>query len=162
MRIIREEPFAAFLILVTVIVVSGSVYELRDHIPIGRGNEKVQFVQKRLDYFSYGKYSDVAKCLAEMQKEVSQDPALLLSRLSFPFSLHDSGEVSQTFENISEARKNIDVIITKDVITSLLNQNPEDLFINYQGIMIGDGRIWFVTDKFKKAHIIAINPTKVK
>ncbi len=39
--------------------------------------------------------------------------------------------------------KNYDEIFTDKIKTALENQKVEDLFVNYQGVMVGNGEIWF-------------------
>ncbi|MCB2289333.1 hypothetical protein LGK97_06085 [Clostridium sp. CS001] len=39
--------------------------------------------------------------------------------------------------------KNYDLIITEKVKNALVNQKNEKLFVNYKGVMVGDGEVWF-------------------
>ncbi|MBZ9622098.1 hypothetical protein G9F71_004390 [Clostridium sp. FP2] len=52
--------------------------------------------------------------------------------------------------------KSYNTIITEDVKKALLNQDVTKTFVNYQGVMVGDGEVWFTHIK-NKAMIYAIN-----
>jgi len=39
--------------------------------------------------------------------------------------------------------KNYDSIITEGVKNALVNQKVEETFVNYKGVMVGNGQIWF-------------------
>ena len=52
--------------------------------------------------------------------------------------------------------KSYDSIITEEVKKALINQDVAKTFVNYQGVMVGDGEMWF-THINNKAMIYAIN-----
>lgn len=52
--------------------------------------------------------------------------------------------------------KNHNTIITENVKKALLDQDVTKTFVNYQGVMVGDGEMWFTHVK-NKAMIYAIN-----
>ncbi|MBN2662990.1 MAG: hypothetical protein JXR68_05020 [Bacteroidales bacterium] len=55
-----------------------------------------------------------------------------------------------------EFLENFDQIFNQNVVDAIQNQSYDDLFVNYQGVMVGDGVVWMsiIGDKIK---IIAIN-----
>ncbi|WCN39435.1 hypothetical protein [Aneurinibacillus uraniidurans] len=55
--------------------------------------------------------------------------------------------------------KNYDKIFTPKVKKALANQKVENLFVNAQGVMVGDGEIWFgvSTQKPERYQVIDIN-----
>lgn len=55
--------------------------------------------------------------------------------------------------------KQYDAIITQEVKDAIANQTADNLFVNYQGVMVGNGDIWFggSADKPQIIGIIAIN-----
>jgi hypothetical protein len=58
--------------------------------------------------------------------------------------------------------KNYDNIITTTIVDAVRSQDENDMFKNWQGTMIGEGRIWFgnyINEKEKRSFylIIAIN-----
>lgn len=55
--------------------------------------------------------------------------------------------------------KNYDKIFTPNVKKALANQEVENLFVNAQGVMVGDGEIWFgvSTQKPEQYQVIDIN-----
>ena len=48
-----------------------------------------------------------------------------------------------TVRSTEEFIKNYDSIITGKVKTALINQKVEELFVNYKGVMVGAGEVWF-------------------
>lgn len=67
-----------------------------------------------------------------------------------------------TVNSKEEFIKNYDSIITEDVKNALINQNVEETFVNYKGVMVGNGQIWFSAiydnnSKIMKYLIYAVN-----
>ena len=48
-----------------------------------------------------------------------------------------------TVTNKEEFVKNYDTIITEGVKNAFVNQKVEETFVNYKGVMVGNGQIWF-------------------
>ena len=46
----------------------------------------------------------------------------------------------------AEFIKNYDSIITKEVKNALVNQKVEETVVNYKGVMVDDGKIWFAAN----------------
>jgi len=67
-----------------------------------------------------------------------------------------------TVNSKEEFIKNYDSIITEEVKNALINQKVEETFVNYKGVMVGNGQIWFSAiydnnSKIMKYLIYAVN-----
>ena len=67
-----------------------------------------------------------------------------------------------TVTSKEEFIKSYDSIITEDVKNALINQKVEETFVNYKGVMVGNGQIWFSAiydnnSKIMKYLIYAVN-----
>lgn len=76
----------------------------------------------------------------------------------YPISIKINGVKTQ-IKSEGDFIKNYDKIMTTEVKNAFVNQNVKDTFVNYQGVMVGNGEMWFAKcDKNKvKYCIIAIN-----
>jgi hypothetical protein len=66
----------------------------------------------------------------------------LANNISWPLVV-SLKRVKGWIENKNEFLKYYDQIVTAKVKTAVRKQKPEELFKNYQGVMIGNGDIWF-------------------
>ena len=69
-----------------------------------------------------------------------------------------------TVTSKEEFIKNYDLIITEKVKNALVNQKVEETFVNYKGVMVGAGEVWFTvvfegSSNTPKYLIQAINQT---
>ncbi|CAH2212067.1 hypothetical protein [Tepidibacter aestuarii] len=98
------------------------------------------------------------KIFNEVKKIVSEDDKNKISEyVIYPLRVnHDKS--SREINTPDEFTKNYDNIFTKEVKEALLNQDVKDTFVNYQGVMVGNGEIWFgSSEDLSKYGIIAIN-----
>jgi hypothetical protein len=88
----------------------------------------------------------------EMFRNVQQlaakdDKQGLAENILYPMLLNKDGKS----ENIADRKAfiaNYDRIFTINVKAALQHQKTENLFVNYKGVMVGEGEVWFgVTDK---------------
>lgn len=65
-------------------------------------------------------------------------------------------DVKVQISSADEFLENFDHIFNQNVVDAIKNQSYDGLFVNYQGVMIGNGEVWLsiVNDEIK---IIAIN-----
>ncbi|HVF57533.1 MAG TPA: hypothetical protein VM934_15365 [Pyrinomonadaceae bacterium] len=85
----------------------------------------------------------VEKFLADLQEAVAQDDrARVASMLSYPLTLH-SGKRRTVLRRKSDLLKKYGVVFNRKVKDALAKQKASELFANWQGVMIGDGAIWF-------------------
>jgi hypothetical protein len=84
------------------------------------------------------------------QKLVKEDQKVEIAKL-IRYPLKD-------IKNEADFIKNYDQMFTQKVKTEVINQNVEQIFRNDQGVMVGNGEIWFHTIIGKSGYwIIAIN-----
>ncbi|MCT4508092.1 MAG: hypothetical protein N4A48_04910 [Tepidibacter sp.] len=98
------------------------------------------------------------KIFNEIKKFVSEDNKEKVSEyIIYPLRVnHD--KCSTEIKTADEFIKNYDSIFTEEVKKALLNQEVKDTFVNYQGVMVGYGEIWFGSSQdSSKYGIIAIN-----
>ncbi|WP_099191573.1 hypothetical protein [Tepidibacter mesophilus] len=75
----------------------------------------------------------------------------------YPLKVNHDGSTREIATE-DEFIKNYDNIFTERVKEALSNQDVKDTFINYQGVMVGDGEVWFGASRgLPKYGIIAIN-----
>ncbi len=93
----------------------------------------------------------------EVKKLVSEDDKVKVSEyIIYPLRVNRDKSSTQ-IKTPDEFIKNYDNIFTKEVKEALLNQKVKDTFVNYQGVMVGNGEIWFGATTSSKYGIIAIN-----
>jgi len=81
-------------------------------------------------------FSSIQEALSSDAKELIADSVL------YPLRVNNKDgyiEINDKEEFISS----YDEIFTDKVMSALRNQTIEDLFVNYQGVMVGNGEIWF-------------------
>ncbi|WFD09850.1 hypothetical protein [Tepidibacter hydrothermalis] len=96
-------------------------------------------------------FNEVKKFVSEDNKEKVSEYILYPLRVN-----HDKS--TREIKTPQEFIENYDNIFTKEVKEALLNQDVKDTFVNYQGVMVGNGEIWFGSSQdSSKYGIIAIN-----
>ncbi|MWV43708.1 hypothetical protein GRF59_08665 [Paenibacillus sp. HJL G12] len=76
----------------------------------------------------------------------------------YPLRVNENGK-SKSYKDKSEFIADYDHIMTDSVKKALADQKLNTLFVNYQGVMVGNGEIWFgaSTEAKDTYGIIAIN-----
>ena len=79
--------------------------------------------------------------------------------IDYPLTLQDpeSGK-SFTYNSPDEVLAISDHIFNGKIKNAILNQSFEDLFINYNGLMIGSGELWFAITRGDEFLLTTINP----
>ena len=81
--------------------------------------------------------------LAQLQSAVRRDDRNAVVRLvAFPLRVNSSGR-TRSYRNARSVLDDYDRIFTPQVRQAIVNQRFEQLFGNDQGVMIGDGWVWF-------------------
>lgn len=81
--------------------------------------------------------------LANLQKAVAQEDKVAVSKMvSYPIDVHIHGK-SKEIGKSATLVENYAAIMTDKVTAAIKDQKPGDLFVNAQGVMIGDGEIWY-------------------
>ncbi|EHS55851.1 hypothetical protein P4H71_14510 [Paenibacillus kribbensis] len=77
-----------------------------------------------------------------LQKAVADnDKEKVANYIFYPLRVNDS-EKSLTIPNKKDFIEKYDQIFTDAIREALVNQKTDDLFVNYQGVMVGSGELW--------------------
>ena len=89
-----------------------------------------------------GDHTKVRRLVTDLQQAVAKhDAAAVAALVHYPIKVKLHGK--PTYLNNPKAFiKNYDHIITPDIVAVIQNQKYEDLFVNYQGAMFGEGEVW--------------------
>jgi hypothetical protein len=106
-------------------------------------------LDKSID-LSVGSHVKVQHLLTDLQQAVSQHNATAVAELvHYPIKVNP-GKHPITIKNPKAFIKDYDRIITQDIAAAIYKQKYDALFVNSQGVMIGDGEVWitgFCLDK---------------
>ena len=114
-------------------------------------------------YESAGLKESEVRPFVELLKSVveKQDKVKLSTLIHYPLRVYSDNEKNRkrlVINNPKQFLKHYDFIINKRVKDAILNQSVDDLFCNYQGVMIDNGEVWFnKTRDNDSLYIIAIN-----
>jgi hypothetical protein len=106
-------------------------------------------LDKSID-LSVGSHVKVEHLLTDLQRSVAQhNPAAVAALIHYPIRVNP-GKHPITIKSPKAFVKDYDSIITHDISDVILKQKYEALFVNSQGVMLGDGEVWitgFCLDK---------------
>jgi hypothetical protein len=115
-------------------------------------------LDKSID-LSVGDHIKVHDILTRLQQAVAKhDTAAVAALVHYPIKVNP-GKKPFTIKNEKAFIKDYDRIITPDISAAIFKQKYENLFVNSQGAMIGDGEAWitgFCRDKSCKQSDIKI------
>jgi hypothetical protein len=115
-------------------------------------------LDKSID-LSVGDHVRVHTILTTLQQAVAKhNAATVASLVHYPIKVNP-GKKPFTIKNEKAFIKDYDRIITPDISAAIFKQKYENLFVNSQGAMIGDGEVWitgFCRDKSCKQSDIKI------
>ncbi len=118
----------------------------------------VTALDKSID-LSVGNHIRVQQVLTTLQQAVAKhDAATVASLVHYPIKVNP-GKKPFVVKNEKAFIKDYDGIITADIAAAIFKQKYENLFVNSQGAMIGDGEVWitgFCRDKSCKQSDIKI------
>ncbi len=118
----------------------------------------VTALDKSID-LSVGDHIKVRQILTQLQQAVaSHNASAAAALIHYPIKVNP-GKKPFTIKNEKEFTKDYDRIVTHDIQDAVLKQKYENLFVNSQGAMIGDGEVWitgFCRDKSCKQSDIKI------
>ncbi len=86
--------------------------------------------------------TDAKNFLASLQKNL-KDNAInaIAAEVNYPLRMNGNGSTTM-IKNNKDFVKNFTTIFTDNVRNAVLQQDPNKLFANYQGVMIGNGQVW--------------------
>jgi hypothetical protein len=92
-----------------------------------------------------GDHVKVHQILTELQQAVSKhDATTVASLVHYPIKVNP-GKHPFVVKNEKAFVKDYDRIITHDITAAIFKQKYENLFVNSQGAMIGDGEVWITS-----------------
>jgi hypothetical protein len=116
---------------------------------LGLAQTSLTSLDKSID-LSVGSHVKVQKLLTDLQQAVSLHNAPAVAALvHYPIKVNP-GKHPITIKNPKAFIKDYDRIITPDIAAAIYKQKYDALFVNSQGVMIGDGEVWitgFCLDK---------------
>ena len=96
-----------------------------------------------------------AAFLTKLQTAVrADDRAAVVALVAFPLRVNSGGR-SRLYRDAAAVRRDYDAIFTPRVRSAILGQRFDRLFGRDQGVMIGDGEVWF-------DHVSASGPVRIK
>lgn len=75
------------------------------------------------------------------QAVISDDKAGVASLVVYPLEVEIDGERHE-IRDANEFVASWDRIVTPEIVQVVSNQRYRDLFVNWQGVMLGDGQVW--------------------
>ncbi|WP_433969436.1 hypothetical protein [Tunturiibacter gelidiferens] len=106
-------------------------------------------LDKSID-LSVGSHVKVRQLLFSLQQAVAKhNPAAVAALVHYPIKVNP-GKKPFVVKNEKAFIKDYDRIITHDIQDAIFKQKYEALFVNSQGVMLGDGEVWisgFCQDK---------------
>jgi hypothetical protein len=123
-----------------------------------RAQTSLTDLDKSID-LSVGSHVKVRQILTSLQQAVAKhDAATVASLVQYPIKVNP-GHHPFTVKSAKAFIKDYDRIITHDIQDAIFKQKYDNLFVNSQGAMIGDGEVWitgFCRDKSCKQSDIKI------
>jgi hypothetical protein len=142
--------------LARLILIAGTL--LPSPLPAQTAPTAPDALDKSID-LSVGDHVKVQHLLTQLQAAVAKhDAAAVAALVHYPIKVNP-GKKPFTIKNEKEFIKDYDRIITHDIQDAIFKQKYENLFVNSQGAMIGDGEVWitgFCRDKSCKQSDIKI------
>lgn len=74
---------------------------------------------------------------------LQNDRQTLVNLVRFPFTTYDHGEPTVTYHNAEALLQHFDWVFTARVIKVMQEAHYDRLFVNQDGVMLGDGEVWF-------------------
>jgi hypothetical protein len=91
----------------------------------------------------YGDHKPYRQFFTHFQKAVADnDKAAVAAMIDYPFQARIKGKATK-LRDAAHFVADYDLIVTAKVRHAVANQSYANLFANWQGVMIGDGEVWF-------------------
>jgi hypothetical protein len=106
----------------------------------------------------YGAHAPYHTFFEKLKKAVAEnDKEAVASMVEYPFKARINGK-AVTLRDAAHFAADYDKVFTAKVKEAVSNQTYPNLFANWQGVMIGDGEVWFsgIGDN-NMVKIIAVN-----
>ena len=91
---------------------------------------------------AFGSHDNYRAVINRFQAAVkAHDTAAVAAAVRYPIGVEIKGKAS-TIKSASQFVQNYDAIMTREITDAVVNQKLDDLFVNWKGIMFGNGQIW--------------------
>lgn len=91
---------------------------------------------------AFGSHDNYLAVINSFQAAVkAHDTTAVAAAVRYPIGVEINGKAT-TIKSASDFTKNYDAIMTKEITDAVINQNLDDLFVNWKGVMFGNGQIW--------------------
>ncbi len=126
--------------LATLILISSSLVLTA----LGAAQTTPTDLDKSID-LSVGSHVKVERLLTDLQASVAKhNTAAVAALVHYPIKVNP-GKHPITIKSSKAFIKDYDNIITHDISDVILKQKYEALFVNSQGVMLGDGEVWITS-----------------
>jgi copper homeostasis protein CutC len=126
--------------LASLILISGSLVSTVH----GAAQTTPTDLDKSID-LSVGSHVKVERLLTDLQASVAKhNVAAVAALVHYPIKVNP-GKHPITIKTPKAFIKDYDSIITHDISDVILKQKYEALFVNSQGVMLGDGEVWITS-----------------
>lgn len=89
-----------------------------------------------------GDHSAYRTAFDAIQEAVAnEDASAFAAWVSYPIKVVADGE-AMTISDETQFAEHFDNIVTEEIRAAILDQTWETLFVNYQGVMFGNGQVW--------------------
>lgn len=89
-----------------------------------------------------GDHTKYQTVIVALQKAVAaKDAKGVAALVSYPIGVKVNGKETN-IKSAAAFEKHYSAIMTPEITKAVNDQKYEDLFVNYQGIMFGDGQVW--------------------
>jgi hypothetical protein len=110
-------------------------------LPVAALAQSEQAVNTSIDNV-LGDHALYQKTIEALQQGVKDHDAKAVAALvSYPITVKVKG-TEKTIETADEFVANYDAIVTPEIADAVTKQKYADLFVNYQGVMLGNGEVW--------------------
>jgi hypothetical protein len=107
------------------------------HVVLGQDRTTSQSIQELL-----GDSTQYREVITAFQKAVkTHDATAVAALVRYPITVR-SGGTKRTIKSQKKFIANYDSIITPAIAKAVEDQDWADLFVNYQGVMLGRGEVW--------------------
>lgn len=91
---------------------------------------------------AFGSHDNYLAVIKSFQAAVkAHDRTAVAAAVRYPIGVEINGKAT-TIKSANQFVENYDAIMTKEITDAVVNQKLDDLFVNWKGIMFGDGQIW--------------------
>jgi len=106
------------------------------------GAQTADEVNKTLDEL-YGSHEPYHAFFEKLKKAVAEnDKQTVASMVDYPFKARINDK-AVTIRDAAHFAADYDKVFTTKIKEAVAKQNYQNLFANWQGVMIGDGEVWF-------------------